>query len=131
LVFGTSAFESYLDGQIENFRKMMQSTHARFVLLTVPCMHPLPTVPAARRAAQADPARVAWLNGVWKRYAGRHPGVVLADYGAFLCPDTAAARALAATWRPDGVTLGRAGAAATWKWLAPLAVGVARRPTTG
>jgi hypothetical protein len=56
-------------------------------MTTVTC----PGVAAGDTSAVAtilrDPARRAWVNGVWRDWADRHPRVRLVDLDPLLCPN--------------------------------------------
>ena len=71
-------------------------------------------------AARADPARVQWLNDVWRRWAADHPDVTLLDLDAHACPGGKYAATIdGVTMRTDGVHFTLPGARLLWKWLGP------------
>jgi hypothetical protein len=130
LLVGTIGLERYLDGRLDLARQALTSTGATLVLTTVPCMNP-PTQGAYAFLAryQSDPGRVAWLNGVWQRYADAHRGsVVLADLHKFLCPG--GAHRATFDGRPlgsaDGIGFTPLGASRTWQWLTPIITAATR-----
>jgi peptidoglycan/LPS O-acetylase OafA/YrhL len=85
------------------------NSHARFVLLTPFCD---PTSDAATRA------RARWLRGVWHQYAAAHRSTVTeADVAGFLCPN-GHIRTVRGQPALDAGGLTKAGALATWRWLA-------------
>lgn len=116
---GSSELAQYLHAQLDRARELLTARGAPLLLLTVPCMDP----PAGGlNTIRRDGARVAWLNAVWRDFAAEHhPNVIVGDYGRFLCPDGVSSAIVGGkSLRPDGINLSRAGAIATWRWLAPI-----------
>ena len=90
------------------------------MILTTPCFSPTTReLGAFGEAARADPARVQWLNDVWRRYAADHPDVTLLDLDAHACPGGKYAATI------DGVPMRTDGVHFTLAWRAT-AVEVAR-----
>jgi hypothetical protein len=122
---GSKALEEYLDQRLDSVRRVLTAQGAKLVLTTVPCMDPPHSGTYGFLAGyQSDPARVAWVNEVWHRYADAHRGsVVLADLHGLLCNGTAP-RVSAGGQRlvgSSGIGFSAVGATTTWKWLARIA----------
>ena len=78
-------------------------------------------------AAHADPARVQWLNDVWRRYAADRPDVSILDLDAHTCPGGTYATTIdGVTMRTDGVHFTLPGARLLWKWLGPAVLRIGR-----
>jgi peptidoglycan/LPS O-acetylase OafA/YrhL len=107
LHIGTPEFATYFTRQLEQARAVLTAGGAPLVLLTVPC-------------SPHDFGATAPLNALLRRFAAAHPSdVSIGDYGAFMCPGGTPRAAIGghAVRQPDQL-LTRAGAAATWDWLA-------------
>ena len=77
----------------------------------------------------ADPARVQWLNDVWRRYVADHPDVSLLDLDAHACPGGKYVATIdGVPMRTDGVHFTLEGARLLWKWLGPAVLRLARDP---
>jgi hypothetical protein len=106
--FGTDAMERQLGSELDRARTALTSRGGRMFLLTLPCP---PSEPGpSTQPEQLDPRRVAWVNGVFRRYAETHPGVRVADLGSVLCGNAA--------YRDRAGRITHEGALATWRWLA-------------
>ena len=69
---------------------------------------------------RSDPARVQWLNNVWRRYAADHPDVHIVDLDGHACPGGTYTPTIdGITMRTDGAHFTDAGAKLMWQWLAP------------
>jgi peptidoglycan/LPS O-acetylase OafA/YrhL len=118
---GSPQMEQALDGALDRLRATVTAGGAKFVILTTPCFSPARRLLGAfGEADRADPARVRFLNDVWRRYALAHPDVVVVDLDARVCPNGRYAATIGgATMRTDGVHFTRAGADEVWPWLGP------------
>jgi hypothetical protein len=123
LAVGSEALARHLTERLDRARAVLGADGRPLVLLTVPCADPVAPKDPRAAAVRADPARVAWVNDVLRSYADAHPDTVhLADVGTVLCPGGNPHPVLGtAELRPNGVNLSAAGAAAVWRWLAPIA----------
>jgi peptidoglycan/LPS O-acetylase OafA/YrhL len=119
---GTAAYGSYLRAQLEAGLTLLAQDHAIVALLDVPCYNePSLGIPGDVSSQRDDPRRVAAVNQVLAQTAADHPGQVkLVDVAAFLCPGGRDATMMdGVRVRGDGVHYTDAGAALTWRWLAP------------
>jgi len=118
---GTPAMEALLRNRLDVARRTLTAEGARLVMLTTPCFSPVQRdLGAFGESQRADPKRVRWLNGVWRRYVRDHPNVTLLDLDAHACPDGRyAAKIHGVVMRTDGVHFTEAGARLMWRWLAP------------
>ena len=84
---GTAPMEAELRTKLDEAKRILTADGARLVILTTPCFSPTTReLGAFGEQARADPARVRWLNDVWRRYAADHPEVTLLDLDAHACP---------------------------------------------
>jgi peptidoglycan/LPS O-acetylase OafA/YrhL len=115
----------YLQAQLERARQVLTAGGARMILATVPCTAPPPKAPL--RAIVGDQRRIAWVNLMLRRFAGKHrDNVMLADVHHLLCPSDVPVRVPGSSvFQPDGVSLTPTVAHAVWGWLAPLATSLA------
>ncbi len=119
---GTPEAEAYLDNRLDEATRVLTSGGAPLVLLTTPCFEV-----AQRDLGQfgekerADPRRVDWLNGVWRRYAATHPtNVRLFDLNAVACPNGKYAESIdGLKMRTDGQHFSPEGGRVVWESLAP------------
>jgi peptidoglycan/LPS O-acetylase OafA/YrhL len=125
---GTPPMEAELRKALDRAKRVLTADGARFVILTTPCFSPTTReLGEFGEAARADPARVDWLNDVWRRYAADHPDVTLLDLDAHACPDGKYAATIdGVPMRTDGVHFTLPGARLLWKWLGPAVLRVAR-----
>jgi hypothetical protein len=125
---GTPAMEAVLRTALERARRILTARGGRLALLTTPCFSPTTReLGAFGEAARADPARVRWLNDVWRRYVADHPDVTLLDLDAHACPGGTYAGAIdGVPMRTDGVHFTQPGARLLWKWLGPAVLRIAR-----
>ncbi len=128
---GTPDMESALDAALDRIRETVTAGGARFVILTTPCFSPAQRILGEfGEADRADPSRVQFLNGVWRRYAATRPDVTVIDLDARVCPDGRYADTLhGVTMRTDGVHFTQGGSVQVWKWLAPELTRIARSAT--
>jgi peptidoglycan/LPS O-acetylase OafA/YrhL len=128
---GTPAMEVELRRALDKAKRVLTADGAPLVILTTPCFSPTTReLGAFGEAARADPARVEWLNQVWRRYVDDHPDVTLLDLDAHACPGGKYAPTIdGASMRTDGVHFTLAGARLLWKWLGPEVLRIARDAT--
>jgi peptidoglycan/LPS O-acetylase OafA/YrhL len=121
LRLGTAPMEAELRRALDRARTILTADGARLAILTTPCFSPTTReLGDFGEAARADPARVKWLNDVWRRYAADHPDVTILDLDAHACPGGAYAATIdGVEMRTDGVHFTRDGARLLWKWLGP------------
>jgi len=117
----TPEMEQALDQALDQVRTTVTAGGAKFVILTTPCFSPTRRVLGEfGEGDRADPARVQFLNDVWRRYAVAHPDVTVLDLDARVCPNGQYAATVDGTdMRTDGVHFTEAGAQQVWKWLGP------------
>jgi peptidoglycan/LPS O-acetylase OafA/YrhL len=97
---------------------------ARVVILDVPCMGEAAGQPSDPRT---DPKRQAAMNAVFDTVASHDPNVQVLRWSEFLCPGGRyTARVRGVTLRPDGAHFDATGAHATWQWLGPRLLSLAR-----
>ncbi len=122
LKVGTPEMEQSLRDQLDRARSILTADGAQLAILTTPCFA------TVRRdlgqwgeAERSDPARVQWLNNVWRRYAADHPtDVHILDVDSQACPGGTYASTIRGTrMRTDGSHFTDAGAKLMWEWLAP------------
>jgi len=124
---GTPAMEKVLRKALDKAKRILTADGARLAILTTPCFSPTTReLGEFGEAARADPARVQWLNDVWRRYATDHPDVTLLDLNAHACPGGKYATAIdGVPMRTDGVHFTLPGARLMWKWLGPAVLDIA------
>lgn len=122
---GSPALARQLRGELDRAYRVLTAHHTPMILLTATCADPDATVDPSWAAVRRDPARVAWVNRIWRDFARAHPTkVTLADLNTVLCPQGNPHPTIGTLpLRPDGITLSAAGAGVVWHWLAPLATG--------
>jgi len=130
---GTPAMEAVLRKALDKAKKILTANGSRLVILTTPCFSPTTReLGEFGEAARADPARVQWLNDVWRRYATDHPDVTLLDLNAHACPGGKYASTIdGVPMRTDGVHFTLPGARLLWKWLGPEVLRIARSNPKG
>jgi peptidoglycan/LPS O-acetylase OafA/YrhL len=128
LKVGTAPMEAALRKKLDEAKRILTAGGSRLVILTTPCFSPTTQeLGAFGEAARADPARVQWLNDVWRRYAADHPDVSILDLDAHACPGGKyAAKIDGVPMRTDGVHFTLPGARLLWKWLGPEVLRVAK-----
>jgi peptidoglycan/LPS O-acetylase OafA/YrhL len=127
---GTDAMEEQLRHALDTARRVLTARGAHMVILTTPCFSPTDReLGDAAESERADPARVDWLNAVWRRYATDHPDVTLLDLDAHACPGGRYADTIhGVKMRTDGVHFTLPGARLMWRWLGPKVVQIAHGP---
>ena len=124
---GTAPMEAELRRALDHARRVLTADGARLVILTTPCFSPTTReLGAFGEASRADPARVQWLNDVWRRYVADHPDVTLLDLYAHACPGGKYAATIdGVPMRTDGVHFTLPGARLLWSWLGPAVLRIA------
>src|SRR6476469_1015132 len=73
---GTAPMEAELLKKLDEAKHILTANGSKLVILTTPCFSPTThELGSFGEEARADPARVRWLNDVWRRYAVDHPDV--------------------------------------------------------
>ena len=86
LEFGTKAFDTWLNGQIDEVRAAVEGSGARLVLVQIPPQAPNPL--ADPKPQQA--VRTEHLNRLFAEYARRHPNeVAVISLADIVCPNGA------------------------------------------
>ena len=127
---GTPALETLLRDRLDQAKKILTARGAPLVLLTTPCFSPVERdLGAFGERERADPSRVRWINGVWRRYAADRPDVTLLDLDAHACPGGKFAEKIdGVTMRTDGVHFTTGGGRLMWRWLGPALIRIAHHP---
>lgn len=85
---GTPEYATALRNRLNEARRILQPADTPLVLTTIPCIAGVEGDTSAIATLSRDPARVAWLNEVWRTFAENHPDDVrLVDISPVLCPD--------------------------------------------
>ena len=85
---GTPEYERVLRARLDTARRILTPRRGRLLLTTVPCVATAVDDDSITATQLRDPTRLAWIDGVWRRYATDHPATVLAvDLDPVLCPD--------------------------------------------
>ena len=132
LPVGSAAWTQYLIKQLDaGIDVLSWATTTRVVLMTVPCMADQPVIFDIPSTERMDPQRVAAINMVLEWVAATRPGrVTLVDYAKFACPNGVFRTTLdGVTLRPDGLHVDQTSGPVAWNWLAPIVLGLARRPS--
>ena len=121
LKVGTPAMEQSLRDQLDRARSILTADGAQLAIFTTPCFATVQRdLGQWGEVERSDPARVQWLNNVWRRYAADHPDVHIVDLDGHACPGgTYTATIDGITMRTDGAHFTDAGAKLMWQWLAP------------
>ncbi len=119
---GTPAYDRLITTHLEDVRAFFRArTDVPLVIEDVPCMRPPDLGLGAAKGARADDARVAWVNGVFRRFAAAHPhDVSMLAVSQYACPgghprDTVDG----VTLRPDGAHYDPKATTALWNWMVP------------
>ncbi|MFM8973657.1 MAG: acyltransferase family protein [Actinomycetota bacterium] len=124
---GTPEYERVLRDRLDEARLILTPRRGRLLLTTVPCVATRTADDSPTAQQLRDPVRLAWIDGVWRRYAADHRTTVLAvDLDPILCPgdDPRPVGAAGAVRAPDG-RLTPIGATALWNHLVRVAVDAA------
>ena len=126
---GTPALEALLRDRLDQAKQILTAGGARLVLLTTPCFSPVERdLGAFGEDERADPSRVRWINGVWRRYVADRPDVTLLDLDAHACPGGKYAEQIdGVTMRTDGVHFTTGGGRLIWRWLGPALIRIAHQ----
>lgn len=125
---GGPEMEAALVAALDRVRETVTADGAKFVILTTPCFSPAQRILGEfGEVDRADPARVRFLNDVWRRYGEAHPDVTVVDLDARVCPGGKFAETLdGVKMRTDGVHFTQRGSAQVWQWLEPELIRIAR-----
>jgi peptidoglycan/LPS O-acetylase OafA/YrhL len=83
LKFGTTAFDTWLLGEMERVRQLAADHGARLVFLTNPPTAPNPL----RKVTASDSEKFVHLNDLYRRFADQHPSdVSVVDLTPIVCP---------------------------------------------
>jgi hypothetical protein len=124
---GTPKLEALLRDRLDLALRILTAGGARLVMLTTPCLSPAKRdLHVLGEKERAQPWRVRWLNGVWRRFARRHPTMTLLDLDAHACPHGHYADEIGGVpMRSDGVHFTDPGAQLMWRWLGPQLLDIA------
>jgi len=131
LTVGTAAYRRALLASLdEGLGYLSTRRKPRVALLNVPCYDERDADQSGSSLPRNDPARVRWVNGVFKEFAQRHSDQVeLIDFADFLCPGgRPLAKVHGIELRPDGVHFSLQSSSIVWRWLAPQLIDLAHRP---
>ena len=125
---GSPEMEAALTAALDRVRETVTADGAKFVILTTPCFSPAKRILGEfGEVDRTDPARVRFLNDVWRRYGDAHPEVTVIDLDARVCPGGEYAETLdGVKMRTDGVHFTQGGSRQIWRWLAPELIGIAK-----
>jgi peptidoglycan/LPS O-acetylase OafA/YrhL len=118
---GSSEFAKLFTQHLVELLKMVESSHAKLVLLTTPCLGQL-TSYYKDLPEIADNGRRAVVNDLYQSFAEAHPNeVVLVDFAKLVCPTGDFTGSLAGTtYTNDGIHFTPKGAAVVWSLLDPI-----------
>jgi peptidoglycan/LPS O-acetylase OafA/YrhL len=115
-----------IEDKLERIRDTVRDAGAHLVILDTPCFKPTTTTDPSREVWE-DPARLDWLNDVWRDFASKHAGdTSLAPLSDVLCPNGKPIEDTTTGYRGDGMHLTNAGSTLVWQWLERLG-----SPSTG
>jgi hypothetical protein len=125
---GSPEMEAALTAALDRVRETVTADGAKFVILTTPCFSPEKRILGEfGEVDRTDPARVQFLNGVWRRYGDAHPDVTVVDLDARVCPGGKFAQSIdGVKMRTDGVHFTEGGSRQIWQWLEPELIRIAR-----
>lgn len=131
-------YDHVVDGHIyrvptSSYRKLLLSrarselaylrahTRAPIVILDVPCVHQPDYQLGNAPNPRDDPAKVAWINGVFEEAVRGGPSdTSILHWSAWLCPDGRPRNVIDGTvLRPDGLHFTHLTAHYAWEWLLP------------
>jgi peptidoglycan/LPS O-acetylase OafA/YrhL len=125
----TPAYERLLAGQLQaDIDFVARYSRAHIAVLNVPCYDETDYALGGTASPRNDPARVAWVNGVFRRVVAANPGrVTMIPISRWDCPGGHfLTERSGVTLRPDGVHFDPQSAALTWTtWLGPRLVRLA------
>ena len=127
---GDPVFDQDLDSRLETAVQILTSRGGTVVMTTAP-YYRRAIPPGGGLYPEDEPSRVDAFNAEVRAVAARHPGrVVVADFGAELCPDGVYTDDVGGVRvRRDGVHLTDAGSSMVAGWLLPQLVSAAAAPT--
>jgi lysophospholipase L1-like esterase len=127
---GDPVFDQDLDNRLETAVRILTSRGGNVVITTAPYyLRAIP--PGGGLYPEDEPSRVDAFNAEVRAVAARHPGrVVVAEFGAELCPDGVYTDDVGGVRvRRDGVHLTEAGSSMVAGWLLPQLLSAAAPPT--
>jgi hypothetical protein len=127
---GDPVFDQDLDNRLETAVQILTSRGGNVVMTTAPYyLRAIP--PGGGLYPEDEPSRVDAFNAEVRAVAARHPGrVVVADFGAVLCPDGVYTDDVGGVRvRRDGVHLTADGSSMVAGWLLPQLLSAAAAPT--
>jgi hypothetical protein len=127
---GDPVFDQDLDNRLETAVQILTSRGGNVVITTAPYyLRAIP--PGGGLYPEDEPSRVDAFNAEVRAVAARHPGrVVVADFGAELCPDGVYTDDVGGVRvRRDGVHLTEDGSSMAAGWLLPQLLSAAAVPT--
>jgi hypothetical protein len=115
---GDPAYATRLRHRLDRAAALLTEGGGRLLITTVTCPGVADTDTSAVATILRDPARRAWVNGVWRDWADQHPNLRLVDLDPLLCPngDPRPAGPNGPYRASDGALTG-AGIAALRSWL--------------
>ena len=124
----TADYERVIDQRLQLYLDYFTSrTRAPVAMLDVPCMRPTEFDLGGGPNVRGDDRRVAWLNGVFRRFAARHASQLrIVPISPFLCPGGTYRKAIdGVTLRYDGVHFNTPALKFVWAYLTPKLLGLA------
>jgi hypothetical protein len=124
----TADYERFIDQRLQLYLDYFTSrTRARVAMLDVPCMRPTEFDLGGGPNVRGDDRRVAWLNGVFRRFAATHASqLTIVPISPFLCPGGSYRKAIdGVTLRYDGVHFNTPALKFVWAYLTPKLLGLA------
>ena len=118
---GSNEFAKLFTQHLVELLKIVESSHAKLVLLTIPCLGQLNDYYLTKPEI-ADNERRAVVNGLYQSFADAHPNdVFVVDFAKLVCPTGEFTGSLAGTpYTEDGVHFTPKGAAIVWSILDPV-----------
>jgi len=124
----TADYEHVIDQRLQLYLDYFTSrTRAPVAMLDVPCMRPTEFDLGGGPNVRGDDRRVAWLNGVFRRFAATHASQLkIVPISPFLCPGGTYRKTVdGVTLRYDGVHFNTPALKFVWAYLTPKLLGLA------
>jgi peptidoglycan/LPS O-acetylase OafA/YrhL len=118
----TADYERVIDQRLQLYLDYFTSrTRVPVAMLDVPCMRPTEFDLGGGPNVRGDDRRVAWLNGVFRRFAAKHPSQLrIVPISPLLCPNGTYRKAIdGVTLRYDGVHFNTPALKFVWAYLTP------------